>query len=401
MAAFLGNSMEMNGSMVNPHTFLQGRERACRENAEDILGRQEGDSEKLFPKHTRASAAALAEFTVNGRVLKRWTYAQLETLNATTLRQRARDLRDAVGEGNCPPMPSGQIQDLARWIVHMQSELTREEPQPGRTGAVYGDSKNTVPPSYMQETRERPITMDKEMERPQPSNARRVPFGPRAGHCQDAGRDHINDLKYQLNEFKEAPNGGAPSSRSEGRRRFAPRNHMESQGISSAAPQGLETLRSEGEGRRYLECEDHMLELMEQKSPRATEALEPAMLFSARSPRKGGGVAGAAGAPTEIAEFQPHITDSCMTTQGVSDPPLEQPIGGERRRHKTDIKCHFLNTGTSETNDQVTPYGRRHFDSFSKTSGSRPHSSFGETQDAYHSSWKQDPSKLRGVSMII
>merc|ERR1719181_628422 len=114
----------MYSSMVNPHLFLEGRERPLYGD-EAIFGRQEGDALRLFPKNARASAAATKEITVNGRVLKQWTYAQLETLSAVTLRQRARDIRDAVGEGKCPPMPSGQAQDLARWIVHVQSDLTR------------------------------------------------------------------------------------------------------------------------------------------------------------------------------------------------------------------------------------------------------------------------------------
>jgi hypothetical protein len=389
MAASMAESKEMYGCMVNPHLFLEGRERQFDDDSH-ILGRQEGDAQKLFPKNTVASAAATGEFTVNGRVLKRWTYAQLETLSAITLRQRARDIREAVGEGLCPPVPSGQAQDLARWIVHMQSELTREELQPGRTGAVYGEKKNTVPPSYMQETRERPITMDLEAGCPKPSNVRRVPFGPKMGLCQDAGRDHVNDLKYNLNEFKEDLNQGRmPSGRGEGRRRFSPRGHMESMGMSSAAPQGLQTLRCEGEGRRHLGCEDHVLELIEQSPAPVPEAWD-AQAFSARSPRRGGGLG---------LEFQPHITDSSMTLQGVSDPPSEQPIGGERRRHKTDIKCHMLNNGTSTETEQVLPYGRRHFDSFSKAS--RPRARFGETQGAYQSTWKKDPGQLRGVSMVV
>jgi hypothetical protein len=242
-----------------------------------LLGGNEDDHERLFPKYTTAQAAATGEVTVNGKTLKIWEFSQLETLKPAVLRQRVMAIRDAVGQDSCPPMPSAQAQDMVRWILHMQAELTNVEPQVKRN-AMQGSGPS---PSFLQESQNRPI----QKERAASPSAQNLPFGLRKDvPTMDATRDHYDDLLQRKNEFAEVQPRGIATMRvgGEGRRHITPKDNMLNEGVSSAYPAGIETLKSQGEGRKYLTCQDHLMEQQKEQ-----EAMQRGVPPAANRPRQG------------------------------------------------------------------------------------------------------------------
>mmetsp|Transcript_48056 Transcript_48056/g.153370 ORF Transcript_48056/g.153370 Transcript_48056/m.153370 type:complete len:369 (-) Transcript_48056:126-1232(-) len=360
---------------VDSHTFLQGRERRPPAEDEQIMGRQHGDSEKLFPRYTHASAAVTQEVTIGGRVLKLWTFQQLETLSRAVLRDRALDIRGVLGEAQCPPVPSGQREDFIRWILHMQSELAEAEGRSGGRAGARGQG-HRVPAAFEQDTKERPITMEGYMT----ARSEPLPFGPKQGPRHDATRDHFADLKHQRNDFKEAPKLGIQTMRpgGEGRRHLPTQHNMVSCGVSAAEPRGIQTLKPTGEGRRYLACDDH---LMEQK--KELEAIEQGG-YAPPPPMRAGADAG------------PHVSDTHMCALGVADPPREAPVAGDRRRH-LHAADRMVNHGTSAPDREVEPRGRKYADGFAGPGAT----SFGDVHGTYETSWKKDPSRLQGRSLIV
>lgn len=326
-----------------------------------VLGRAHGDSDRLFPRVTNASAACTGEVEINGKTLKLWTYQQLDSLNILVLRQRAIQIRDAVGEQNCPPLPSGHTAEMVRWILHMQSEITNEELGPGRHGEL-----GQAPAHFLQETQARPITHERA-----PSPAREpMPFGPRAVKHSGGGRDHYKDIKLGLNEFKEVQTVGITTQRpgGEGRKYIPHPENMVSPGVSSAAPRGIQTMKEGGEGRRYLTCEDNMTKIL-------------------------GGEAESSPSRRSRRPDAPHMSDTQMTTFGTSAPEQEPHIGEHRRRHLTPGD-HMVGHGTSEGQDRIA--GRKHMDHFT---GARANHT--DRHGGYQSSWKRDPSRLQGTSLLV
>jgi len=360
---------------VDPHRYLLGRERDV-DDKEAIFGRQPGDSESLFPRFTSSSAASTGQATVNGKTIHLWTYGQLETLKAPVLRQRAAAIRDAVGEANCPPMPSAQPQDLVRWILHMQSEITQDHPETGRTGHGSG---NVVPTSFAQDAKERPISMNG-YDSPQKPH---VPFGPGRRQDHAATRDNYHDLKHQRNDFAEDKNEGIVSRRhgGEGRRHLHPETNMVSFGVSSVEkPLG-------GEGRRYLGCSDH---LMEQKQELVRDP-------TAGGPSMGGGGGSRPGTARGSDAPAAHVSNCHFERPGVPHEGHEAPIGGERRRHvQQQSDSRMLNVGTADPgHDESRIGGRKKLDCFAGSKFSQSHEHGG-----YQSNWKKDPSRLKGTSLI-
>lgn len=360
---------------VDSHAFLMGRERPPPEDEGAIFGRHEGDSEKLFPRFTHAAAATTGEVEVNGKVLKLWTFQQLEALSQKVLKDRAMAIRDAVGEAKCPPIPSIQAQDLIRWILHMQTTLTGGERAPpvGRAAAGgYGTaSGHFVPPSFAKDTKDRPITEER-----QPGQRLvHAPFGPRNFHGQEGPpKDNYVDLKYQRNKYEEVPNLGIQSGRpgGEGKRHLPTPHNMLGYGVSTT-----EALPSEG--RRFLACDDH---LMDQKH--GIEAPEPA---SARA----GGVPSS---PRASAQPVRHVSESHMYGPGIAAPFSEHHVTGDRRRH-ISTSDRMVNHGTSEPGEEGSS-GRKYLDSFA---GSR--AKFADSHNSYQSTWKKDPSRLQGTSLLV
>eukprot|EP00439_Symbiodinium_sp_Y106_P035528 s1503_g4.t1 len=254
--AMLG--MSMADKVVDSELFLAGRERKVEG---EIMGRQDGDARKLFPTYTHAAPAATGEVRINGKVLQLWTFSQLETLNQSALRKRALAIRDVIGEAACPPLPSGRCDDLTRWILQMQEQVTKEKPEQGRSGG-YGTG-HFVPRSFAQET--------KEMEQRQ-KVAGDLPTSRSMAEEVNASRDNYKDLKMQQNDFKEDPRLGIQTGRvgGEGKRHLFPKQNMVTHGVSAAEPQGIASLRATPEGRRYIPTVDN---LMEQK--RENEAVLP------------------------------------------------------------------------------------------------------------------------------
>lgn len=356
---------------IDAHHFLVGRERPVQG---EIMGRKDGDSQRLFPRFTHASAAVEEEVEINGRALKLWSFSQLETLNTSALRQRAMAIKDILPEGECPPLPSGHCQDLVRWILHMQDKITGREAQEGRSGG-YGNG-HCVPASFAQDTKERPV--DSRRSKP----AETIPFGSKPGpESLDAQRDHYRDLKFQQKEFKEVKTHGIASGREggEGKKHFVTKQNMDYLGTSSAEPQGIASLRATQEGRRHFPAPDNIRDHME-------ATLQQPIIRTA------------VGGPSH------HFTESHLDVADMSRINNEEkPLGGERRRHANIPEDHFIAQGTFESpegamNDPKGMHGRRYLDGFQKLSVSSNHSG---TQGAYQSSWKKDPSKLLGSSMII
>jgi len=138
----------------------------------------------------------------------------------------------------------------------------------------------------------------------------------------------------------------------------------------------MTTLRESGEGRRFLPCHDNIM--AQQKELEAMQqGVKPANL----APRE------------RFGEEVRHVSDTSMTHLGVSAPNEEAPIGGERRRHANQPD-HMLKIGMSAEPEDGGA-GRKYLDSFA---GSRTR--FSDKSDNYQSTWKKDPSKLLGTSLI-
>eukprot|EP00929_Paragymnodinium_shiwhaense_P041714 TRINITY_DN21659_c0_g1_i1.p1 TRINITY_DN21659_c0_g1~~TRINITY_DN21659_c0_g1_i1.p1 ORF type:complete len:380 (-),score=61.89 TRINITY_DN21659_c0_g1_i1:88-1170(-) len=345
-----------------------------------ILGRGYGDADRLFPRFTSAAAACTNELQRDGKTLKLWEYAQLETLSANILRQRCMTIRDFVGVDNCPPMPSSQAQDMIRWILHMQGELTDQRVEVGRPKPGRG---NTVPAHFLQESQDRPITRQR-VESPRHPHA---PFGPRTAPTDHvAKRDSYWDLKESAKEFAEAEHHmrkGITTQRpgGEGRRHIQPESKMMYAGVSNVDAVGIATLRDSGEGRRYLGCSDSLGDQLKE-----SEALNRGLLERP-------------GPPAPMAHPEMHVSHTVMETVGVAAPAREPDVGGERRRHYR-LEDHMEGQGTSKmaNNGHVEDprKGRRHLDSFS---GARYNNS--DKHDNYNAAWRKDPSRLHGSSLII
>lgn len=346
--------------------------------AEKIFGRGESDHERLFPKYTVAQAASTGEVIVNGKTLKIWEFSQLESLKLAILKQRALAIRDVVGQDNCPPMPSLQHTDMIHWILHMQAELTGAAPEALRRNAMQGSGPS---PSFQQETKGRPI----EKERPASPPRANLPFGRKAVDELDATRDHYSDLLERRKEFKEPQLRGIATMRvgGEGRRHIFPEDHMVNNGVSAAYPQGIESLK-EHEGRRYLSCKDHLLE-----QQRELEAMQRGVPPILNRPRQGPESIryGGKGMATIL-----HCDDpkNPLNTAPIS----ELPIGGDRKRH-INPEDHMLNNGVADAVEGAIGHGKVHVDTFAG------HTQYGATQQPYRPSWKQDPSRLMGSSLII
>lgn len=337
---------------------------------EHVLGRGHQDAERLFPRFTSASAASAGEVTVNGKVLKLWTFQQLEALNTRVLKDRALAIRAAVGEADCPQIPSGHASEIIRWIMNMQAKLTESDLKPSRHGHL-----GSAPVHFLQE---------QSGSHPAPSREdKAAPFGPRQTGAR-AAHDNYYDLKLQRGEFEEAPVLGIQSMRrgGEGRRHLDPGSSMLHAGVSTASPEGIQSLRDRGEGRRHLHCEDHLWP--EPTGPPAGSEVLQGM----RSPRTMYG----------------HVGDTNMSALGTADPPSEQALGITRRRH-FQAQDHMagagaINTvnGASKPHYEGTPSGtggRRKLDGFK--GGSQNHA---DAHGGYVQTWKKEPSRLHGTSML-
>ncbi|CAE7878021.1 Ovca2 [Symbiodinium necroappetens] len=353
--------MSMADKVVDSELFLAGRERQVEG---EILGRQDGDARKLFPTYTHASPAATGEVSINGKVLQLWTFSQLETLNQSALRKRALAIRDAIGEAACPSLPSGRCDDLTRWILQMQEQLTNEKPEQGRSGG-YGTG-HFVPRSFAQET--------KEMEQRQ-KVAGDLPTSRSVAEEVNACRDNYKDLKMQQNDFKEDPRLGIQTGRAggEGKRHLFPKQNMVTHGVSAAEPQGIASLRPTPEGRRYIPTVDN---LMEQK--RENEARERALM------------AGGAAGPAPVNRPANHISEDHMAHFGCTNED-EPSLGG--RRHANKPRDHFIGAGTWETTEAV--HGKKYIDGYQKMDN------HAGRQDTYRTSWRKNPTKLLGSSMLV
>eukprot|EP00747_Dinoflagellata_sp_TGD_P024047 gnl/TRDRNA2_/TRDRNA2_130274_c0_seq3.p1 gnl/TRDRNA2_/TRDRNA2_130274_c0~~gnl/TRDRNA2_/TRDRNA2_130274_c0_seq3.p1 ORF type:complete len:373 (-),score=51.61 gnl/TRDRNA2_/TRDRNA2_130274_c0_seq3:97-1152(-) len=344
---------------------------------ERLLGQTEGDANMVFPKFTSATAVSPSDVTVNGKVVKIWNFAQLENLSVLILRQRAATIRDAVGEQGCPPMPSMQRNDVIRWILHMQSELTQAK-------NITGRMEHGVPSSFQQEIDENPILPS----RPTPKAAGQpAPFGPRKvnqGHGSSptviADKDSLKGV-FDEEAVREANARDTyeyqndPSGKKQTRSEMLSKHQMLSFGVSDAGVQGIQTMKPNGEGRRVIPCKNNMAEIFSE----APKSGYP--IYGIQSGRPGG-------------EGRVYIAKGDqMACMGMGAPEKEPHIGGERRKHNTP-EGHMVTTGTSE--ETQVGHGRRYVDHF-KGPG---HGHRGE-ESGYNQSWKKDPSRLLGASMII
>lgn len=325
-----------------------------------------------FPRFSKAEVTAPAEVEVNGKLLRIWHYSQLNGLAVSILRQRVFAIRDALGDANCPEIPSMQREDMVRWILHVQGMLTGEGMSPGR-------QISAVPKHLIKQDKEHPISPRREAAH---SDARGYfPFGPK--HI--GVRDHYHDLLMHEKEYTEAPVEGIESLRpgGEGRRHIPCPDHMMNEGIADVGEEGIETLRPGGEGKRHIYCEDHLVPGGEGPLiPRGIETL------------KAGG------------EGKRHINViDHMVNDGVAIPHEkglfgDPTIGGERKRHLA-AEDHMMNMGIADVQIEKNEteaghgHGRRHVDQFMG-----PRNTYKDTKPVYQSTWKLDPSRLQGSSMI-
>lgn len=343
---------------LDPEHYFRGKQSIQRGADDPIPGRREGDAEKLFPKYSHAAAAVTGEVLIGGKPLKLWTTAQLETLSAPILRQRAIAIRDVVGEAQCPPMPSGRPAEMVRWIMQMQSELTNEAPQHGQAG--YGAGHSVLQP-FTTQNAERPDTAF----RAPPS-----PLQPASRHGADltATREQFHNQQ----EYEQGPAHGVSSGPPDrAKKHILPKNNMDAAGISTIGEVGIGSLRAGGEGRRYFRPEDH---IMAQKQQMVQ------------------GYPSTASRPARPTSPGKHVSDSSLTSPGViHDEAVEAPIMGDRRRR---VERPDTITGAV----QQDPRGRKYLDCFA---GARPQFKSPEEGQSYQSTWKKDPVKLKGSSLII
>lgn len=378
----------------------QQAEQSWGEQQEDPrhLGQTEGDHARIFPTSTVASAASSGEVQVNGRVVRIWEFSQLETLAVPILRQRAMAIKDAIGDG-CPPLPSAQRNDLIRWILHMQEKLTHRDVGVGRQGS-------NVPNSFKQDHMDRPIQDHLQQGR----KSEQAPFGPRSIRGAMPQRNNYGDLLAQKGEFADVPAMGLQSMRAggEGRRVLRPQDSMIAQGVSGVDNHGVQTLKPGSEGRKYLMCDDNIgAQKREQQAildgEKQFEAYDPAAEFCGTS---GSGLLRSGG------EGMRHI--GCKDTMaqivgGFQDEPgmgaYQEPYNaGNCRRKNIPTHDHMINHGTGD-DPKVASFGP-------SGSGARPVrqqmgsfngavQNFKGTDNTYSRSWKKDPSRLQGTSLII
>lgn len=336
-------------------------------------GRGADDHERLFPKYSVASVAPPDEVSVNGKKLRIWEYSQLEALSVPILKQRMQTIRDAVGEDYCPPLLSSQRNDIIRWILHLQSQITCTEIQPGRRGAG-------VPQHLLRDVEERPITQQRQKSSP----TRNLPFGPKKIQ-HEATRDHYDDLLKQKKEFAGFRAEGIQTLRvgGEGRRHLFPQENMDCFGVAASEPKGIQSLKGEGEGRRYLSCVDHLVDMGTGGPPPENIGIQ--------SWRPGG-------------EGARHIHPEDCLALGLAPTPSDEPqilAGGERKRH-IQPKDSMMNFGVADTQpckneiEAGQGHGRRFVDQFHGPSGA-----FSGTNPQYSTGWKADPSRLQGGTLII
>ena len=75
--------------------------------------------------------AAMQSYTFEGKELGVWSEDQLSRLNRGALKQRARDIRDHVGQDRLSPMPH-HPEALMEWILTTQDTLMGRAEQPSK-----------------------------------------------------------------------------------------------------------------------------------------------------------------------------------------------------------------------------------------------------------------------------
>lgn len=363
------------------------------------LGQTEGDHGRIFPTFTVAGAACSGEVVVNGKTVRIWEFAQLETLAVPILRQRAMAIRDALGE-RCPPLPSAQRNDLIQWILHMQETLTQRDVPVGRQGA-------NVPNSFKQDSMARPIHDSLRQGR----KGEQAPFGPSQNQRgSNPTRDNYGDLLAQKNDFAQVPSMGIQSMRAggEGRKYLKPKDQMLAQGISDVDSHGVQTMKPGSEGRRYAAPQDNIaIQKREQQAilngERQPEAYNPATEFCGTS---------ASGHLRSGGEGMRHIgvKDNMALIVGgnqeeFGEMPYQEPYNaGNCRRKQIESKDHMVNHGVGDDprvgSAGPSGYGARpvrtQMGSFNGAV-----QNFSGTDNTYSRSWKKDPSRLQGTSLII
>lgn len=339
-----------------------------------------GGMDKLFPVASQAAAASYATVEVNGQLLEIWNYRQLEFLDKNGLRQRAMKLRDLLGPDNCPPMPSMQRDDTIRWILHVQSHITGRDIR-----FEYGAPRYMVREEFRRPLGVVALEEQYDDERA-PGN---FPFGrrniPTKDHLEvlfDGSLKTKEDMTWRDEGIETLRPGG------EGRRHIVPEAHMLNEGVADVGEEGIETLKPGGEGRRHLRPEDHFLN--EGVTNAGDEGIE--------TMRTGG-------------EGRRHIQPyDHMITEGtadidighhlVTDRFVDVHVTGDRKRHIPGTD-HMVNVGVSSVQSEKNEaeaghaHGRKHV-----TYYSGPRFGSNGVQVPYHSTWKRDPSRLSGNTMI-
>jgi len=275
-----------------------------------------------------------------------------------------------------------QVHDMIQWILHMQAALVDQDIK-GSRNAMQGGGPS---PSFLQECQGRPILK----ERAASPSSKPLPFGLRkpAPNGMETLRDHYGELLERKGEFKEAQPRGIATMRvgGEGRRHIFPKDHMENEGVSKGDPRGIESMREQGEGRKYLECKDHLF--MQQREREAQQRGEP---LAVSRPRQGLEAASTRNGGYNMANC---LHGDEPNYPGNREPICERPIGGERKKHLLP-EDHMLNSGTADAVEGSVGHGRKHIDNFAGRT------QMSGNQNNYRSTWKQDPSKLMGTSLIV
>mmetsp|Transcript_61941 Transcript_61941/g.114975 ORF Transcript_61941/g.114975 Transcript_61941/m.114975 type:complete len:348 (+) Transcript_61941:57-1100(+) len=334
-----------------------------------ILGRGENDHAMLFPKYSLAAASSTGEAVVNGKVINIWEYGQLENLSVPVLQQRALVLRDALGQEKCPQMPSKQRADLIRWILHVQSDITKSSLQSGRAGPG-------VPKSMIAENKERPISPG----RPAPQRSSAAPFGPRQVEADfKAARDNYGAMLQQPGEYV------SDERRVGNNRKVAVAEKLRSNGMKSVVADGADPYAQQaGEGRRYLGCKDSYGEQLKE-----SERGGPALATYRRGIES---IRGDAGGMRAV------FASDAAPQNGVS------PVIGEEgpdnrwlgdRKKRVEVQGEIRQAVEAAPPPEVAGTPSR------KPTFGGPDASFKGEDPQYKRTWRQDPSRLMGSSLLV
>jgi len=292
------------------------------------------------------------------------TRRQLEVLGASALQRAARRLRDVLGEDRCPPGPQGRSEDiLVSWILEAQDALARgpgrpEAPQAG-PGATPQETA-TAPPPQAFAGRQPPALLGRE-----DASGARGPLGLRC--FEEKSQTHMRHVGVSDVQ------GADFNFESRGKRRFgACASRMVAAGTSAGDDEGVAHASRPADRR-----------------PHAAEGTHFA---------DGGAMCGLGGGPPAAALATPPVKSLGDLGGGGGEKPRRGPRLGLPDPAKVSNVDPLAWRGTQPGEEPSCGPGRGCRGGGLLLAGSQ--CSLEDTDEKYRSTWKRDPYRLRGSSLV-